>query len=87
MLRGSNGSFEFRAVCYHYETRIHTRSDGRIETRQERVVTHTANEALNPTFTKDESGVMSKINAQTNMIFVEFVAKYKFLDPQSQMKF
>ena len=30
---------------------------------------------------------MNRVQADTNIIFVEFLAKFKFLDPQSQMRF
>jgi hypothetical protein len=86
MLRTSQGAFEFGVTCYHYEMRMHHTSHG-YETRQEKVITHTANEVLTPTFCKDESGPMDRVQAQTNMIFVEYLAKFKFLDPQSQMRF
>lgn len=52
MLRTSQGSFEFGVTCYHYEMRMHHTSHG-YEHREEKVITHTANEALTPTFCKD----------------------------------
>lgn len=89
------GRFTFHAECYHYETRHHTRTirdaDGNTRTEHytttEKVVTHTATEYLTPYETRDESGKIERIRANTNIVFIHFFVKYRFNDPQSNLNF
>lgn len=94
-VRAMIGRFRFHAECYHYEIRHHTRTvrDANGNTRhehyttREKVVTHVATEYLTPYDTKDVSGNVDRIRANTNVVFIHFYVRYRFADPQSSNNF
>lgn len=79
-IRKREGRFMFSAVCYHYETRHHTRKVrdsygySRTEhfTTTEKVITHESVEHLTPTITKDLSGPIEHVKPSVNIIFAHF---------------
>ena len=51
------------------------------------MVTHRATEQLKPKNTLDQSGMVDRIRAQTNVVFIRFAINYTFTDPLSKRNF
>lgn len=87
------GQFNFSCECYHYETRYHVRHVNRngystteTYTTREKVVTHTASQAIVPRETHDDSGEVDRIRAEKNIVFMHFLVNYRFTDEYSRQR-
>lgn len=73
------GYFHFWIECYHYRT-VRTKNG----TRREKVVTHTAREDYRPKISEDVSGNISSIKDITKYVFINYLKKFFFDNPQSE---
>ena len=73
------GFFKFWIECYHYRT-VRTKNG----TRREKVVTHTARENYCPAVSEDVSGNINSIKDITKYVFINYLRKYFFDNPNSE---